>query len=89
MKLQINGVVLESSDVKEIAQLLKELAERKEALAAGVYQTTRKRWSPEEIEYLADNKKQPIIKLQKGLAKIFGKRRTAQAVKIALTRLTN
>jgi len=88
MKLTINGVILESNDVKEIARLVKEIGKSREPLAAGVRErTTRKRWTDAEINYLAANKEKAIIKIQKGLVKEFGKRRTPHAIRVARARI--
>lgn len=87
MKLQINGVVIESTDVKEIAKLVREIGKSGEPLAAGVHRTTRKRWTEAEINYLAANKEKAIIKIQKGLLKQFGKRRTPHAIRVARARV--
>lgn len=87
MKLQINGVVIESTDVKEIAKLVREIGKSSEPLAAGVHRITRKRWTEAEINYLAANKEKAIIKIQKGLLKQFGKRRTPHAIRVARARI--
>lgn len=86
MKLEINGVVVESTDREEIKLILDRISKTSEPFRARVAPTTRKRWSEGEIAYLKSSGDDSIMKIRKRLKESFGKVRTEKAVIMALRR---